>query len=257
MDLGSVLLGLAGIALGYRSLSAGVQRVGEGLRGGGPVPGGGPTGDGSRIPARVIPRAATKRMPPVAHAGAKTATKAGQMSVSLYEVRTLGDRLSVILDRAEQGRRDPRIIAWARKEVSRRKPGSAEWNGGQWQVAEKDDLAEAMAIFKGLRRDIRYTSDPSGLDTYAHPAKTLATGSGDCDEYTSTGLAALGAIGLPTRAEVIRTRDSSTPNHIFIQAGFPKSNPTRWVSLDASVAMPPGWRAPDSMIAERWIFETE
>jgi len=245
MDIGNVLLGLAGIALGYRTLSTGAQRLGSGLNSGGRGIGGG------RIPTVVVPRNATRSMPPLLQQGKKVKTRAGQMGVSLREVRTLGDRLSVIIDKAHQGKLDPVIIGWARREVSKKD------KQGQWVTPEKDTEAEAFAIFKGLRRDIRYTSDVRGVDTYANPRKTLETRAGDCDEYSAVGCAALMAVGIPCRLEVIQTTKSSTPDHIFIQAGVPKEGPTKWVSLDASVNMPPGWRAPDSMISKRWLFETE
>jgi hypothetical protein len=249
MQIGEVLLGLAGIALGYKSLSTGVERLHTGLRGGGTPDG------GSARPTVRVPRAATMNMPPVVQAGARKNTLAGQMRVTTREVRTLGDRLSIIIDLAHKAKLDPQIIAWARKELSKKcGPG---WNGQQWCVPEKDTEAEIMAIFKAMRRDVRYTSDVRGVDTYASPRKALELGAEDCDGYAALGCGALMAVGIPCRLEVIQTTKSSTPDHIFIQGGTPKASVEKWISLDASVPMPPGWRAPDSMISRRWIFETE
>lgn len=76
----------------------------------------------------------------------------------------------------------------------------------------------------------------------------------NCDEYSATACAALMSIGVPCRFKVIRTKDSPTWNHIYIEAGTPKQNPSKWIPLDASVAAKPGWEAPKSMVAETKIY---
>lgn len=247
MDLTKVFIGLAAIALGSRSLANGAKHLNDGLQ----TPGRNGARSGSSRPTIIVPRRATRTIPPQIGQTARMATPTGRMRTTLREVRTLGDRLAVIIDKAHQGKVDPYVISWARREVARKGPD------GRWITPEKDTEAEAFAIFKGLRRDIRYTSDVRGVDTYANPRKTLETRAGDCDEYSAVGCAALMAVGIPCRLEVIQTTKSSTPDHIFVLAGVPKENPVKWLSLDASVNMPPGWRAPDSMITRRWLFETE
>lgn len=79
----------------------------------------------------------------------------------------------------------------------------------------------------------------------------------NCDDYASLGVAALNSIGIPARFKVIRTHGSQDWDHIYIQAGTPKDDPTRWVSLDASVPMQAGWEAPANMIADMRLYETE
>jgi len=261
MNLASVLLGLAGIALGVNTLKTGARRLADGMA---PAPGRGvPAGvrvvPGARVPTVVVPRSATRKMPPVISKGVRTKTLTGDMRVTTHEVRSLNDRLAAIIDLAHQGKLDPRVIAWARREVSRRKPGSTAWNGEQWAVPEKDSQAEIIALFKAMRRDVRYTSDVRGADTFSRPNLTLSTGAEDCDGYAALGCAALMSIGLSCRLEVIQTKDSDTPNHIFVSGSTDKADPNRgkWIALDASVPMPPGWQAPDSMVARRWIYETE
>jgi hypothetical protein len=256
MSLAQVLVGLFGVAIGVNSIAKGAKHLSEGLRDNGPRPRSGRIG-GSNIPAVIVPRAATKRMPPVLSAGRKVATKAGPASMTLREVRNLGDRLSIIIDKVNEGSTDPVVVAWARKEVSRRKPGSTAWNGDQWAVKEKDTKGEIFAIHKGLRRDNRYTSDPK-TDLYASARRAMATGAFDCDEYSIVGGSALKAIGIDVALEVIQTKDSDSPNHIFILARSEKGGQGgEWIPVDASVNMGPGWRAPDSMVARRWIFETD
>lgn len=254
MELGSVLLGLAGIALGVNTLKTGARRLAEGMQ---PAPrGASATGvrvvPGARVPTVLVPRAATRKMPPLVSKGASVKTRSGQLATSFYGVQNLNDRLAIIIDKAEQGKTDPKVIAWARKQVSQRKPGSTAWNGEQWQVSEKDGAGELAALFKGMRKDVRYVSDPYGTDTYAKPAKTLELGSGDCDEYAALGCAAAMAIGKRCEMVVIETKDSKEgANHIYPVA---YSGGKRF-PMDASVSMPFGWEAPDSMVARRWVYE--
>lgn len=173
------------------------------------------------------------------------------MTMELREVRSLDDRINAIRDRARRGRVDPQVMAWARKQVTRKcasKPGG-------WCVPEKDTKAEIIAIFEGMRRDVRYTSDILGVDTFAHPKRTLEQKAGDCDDYSALGCAALMSIGIPCRFKVVRTKDADTWNHIYIQAGLPKHAPEQWIPLDASVPVKPGWEVPRSAVAEARIFE--
>lgn len=247
MDLLRLGLGVISIIGGVSALSKGAGHLKAGLGRTDPRQAG-----GGSVPTRVIKRQRNKHLR-TTYQSSRMQTASGPMRVTLKNVATLDDRLAQIIELAERGKTDPRVIAWARKELSKKcGPG---WNGSQWCVPEKDTKAEIEAIFKALRRDVRYTSDVHGVDTYAHPAMALQTRGEDCDGFSSLGCAALMSVGIPCRFEVIQTKRSSTPDHIYIQGGFPKEAPTHWMSLDASVPMPPGWRAPDSMVAKRWIYE--
>lgn len=247
MDLGSVLVGLFAISMGVNSLAKGAKHLREGL---------GPSSGARTIPGRVpttfVPRSETKRSLKLVKAAVPVKTKGGIMGTSFYEVNSLNDRLTAIIDRAEQGKTDPQVIAFARKAVSKRKPGSTEWNGGQWQIPEKRKDLEAVEIFKAVRSSVRYTSDPT-TDTYAKPRNTLNIGAGDCDEYAALGCAASMAIGIPCRLKVIATKQSADggPDHIYWES-FANG---RWIPMDASVNMGPDWEAPDSMVRRRWIYE--
>jgi len=160
MNLGEVFLGLAAIAVGATTMKKGFERVHNATM-------------GSRT---TVGRIAA--MPPVISQGKHVQTRSGPMRTTLHSVGSLDERLAAIAKKANEGKTDPRVIAWARKELS--KKCRAGWNGEQWCVPEKDTLAEIDAIYKALRRDIRYTSDVHGIDTYAHPKRTLELGGGDC-----------------------------------------------------------------------------
>ncbi|NJN63472.1 MAG: transglutaminase domain-containing protein [Acidobacteria bacterium] len=228
MNLGEILFGAVLLGLGAQQMKKGAERLGKGLRGAG----------GARV-EKDTKRRLPKRVGVV---------RRGGMTMDLREVRSLDDRINAIRDRIRKGKVDPKILAWARKQVTRK-------CGADWCIKEKDTAAEIVAIFEGMRRDVRYTSDVAGVDTYANPRRTLEHRAGDCDDYSALGCAALMSIGIPCRLKVIRTKDSSTWNHIYIEAGSPKDRPSRWIPLDASVNVRAGWEAPRSMVAETRIFE--
>lgn len=232
MDLGRVLLGLAGIALGYNTLRRGVGHLHTGLARA-------PNGRGPKV----------ERDPGSRVKGGRTIYKRG--ALELAEVTTLDDRINRIRDRARKGRVDPEVIAWARRQVTKRCPDKP----GGWCTSEKDTEAEIRAIFNAMRRDVRYTSDPVGADLFVHPKRTLKHRAGDCDDFASLGCAALMAIGIRCRFKVIRTKNSESWDHIYLMAGTPKGRPERWISLDASVPVAPGWEVPAKHVAASRVFE--
>lgn len=248
MNLLGIAIGLGSIVLGVNSLAKGAKHLSEGLRSD-------PRPTGGRVPTVVVPRAATRQMPRSMASTPATKTRAGVMGLSKYQVNTLGDRLSVIIDRVEQGTTDPQVVAWARQTVSKRKPGSSAWNGSQWQIPEKRRDLEAAEIFKGVRSSTRYLSDPVGVDLYSKARHILKTGGADCDELATLGCAASRAIGIPCRLVVIATKQSrdGSADHIYYSVNVNG----RWVPMDPSVNMGPGWEAPDSMVQRRWVYEVE
>jgi hypothetical protein len=192
------------------------------------------------------------------------------MRMRSFNIRTLDDRIAYLQGLVDEGKRDPQVYAFARRAVTQK-------CGGKWCVPEKDTLGEARSLFaairrqvppnttakdvatarlffKNLRQNVRYTSDIEGVDTYQRPAHTLALGSADCDDFSTLTCAGLGSLGIPCRLKVIRTKGAGDWNHIFAQAGFPRQNPTHWISMDSSVNMPFGWEAPKQMVAASRVF---
>ena len=235
---------LLGLGIGVFGLYVAAKRIDKALKA--PVRARGQLASGT--PFFQADRAPARGQTTTTHSGQRANTMAGPIRVTRKTVRTLDDRLAQIKALAADGKFDPTVIAWTRAQLTRKCRGGE--NGEQWCVPEKDTRAEISAIFHGLRRDIRYTSDIYSADTYAHPRVTLRLKSGDCDDYSSLGAAALMAAGIPARFKVIRTKDSKTWNHIFIQGAHKGS----WFSLDASVPVKPGWEPPPSMVAESRIF---
>ena len=221
MSFGQIALGLAGIVVGLRQIKQGAERI------------------------RTAKPESTRRNTPKFSSG----TNLGQLRLRTHKIRNLDDRITHLRALVEQGKRSPEVYAFARQAVSAR-------CGDRWCVPEKDNLAEAKALFDAVRKRVRYTSDIAGIDSYQHPRRTLQFATGDCDDYSTLACSAAASLGMPCRFKVIRTKDSDTWNHIYAQIGFPRRAPTRWVSFDASVPMPFGWEAPPSLVAASRVFPT-
>jgi transglutaminase-like putative cysteine protease len=176
-------------------------------------------------------------------------TPSGPVRLRTYQIHNLDERIEHLRRLVEQGKRDPAVYEFARRAVNSR-------CGANWCTPEKDNMAEAKALFKAVRANVRYTSDISGIDSYQKPAHTLKFRTGDCDDYSTLTCAAASTLGLPCRFKVIRTKGAKDWNHIYAQIGFPRRAPTKWVSFDASVNMPFGWEAPANMVDDSRVFPT-
>lgn len=265
MSFGQVALGLASIALGLNSLNNGVKRL-RGVE---------PRRSRYRPQLGAAPGAVSGR--PFHSTGYKQVRAPNgslvPMQMRSFEIRSLDERIQHLRRLVDAGKRDPQVFAFARRNLTRR-------CGDDWCIPEKDNLAEAKAIFgsiqagrygspssqqraeletarnlfRQIRRRVRYTSDIAGVDTYQKPGHTLALGTADCDDFSSLTCASLQAVGIPCRFKVIRTKGAREWNHIYPQAGFPRHAPTKWVSMDSSVNMPFGWEAPARMVDASRVF---
>lgn len=226
MNLGEVFLGAILLGLGAHQMKRGAERLSKGLKG----------ANGVRVEkdtGRRLPKQVAK-------------VRKGGMTLDLREVRPLEDRITAVRTQIKKGRTDPTVIAWARKQVNKK-------CGNQWCIPEKDKEKEADAIFRGVRNDARYVSDPIGIDLYAHPRRTLELKGEDCDGLTSLGVAATMSIGIPCRLKTVETVNSTGgQDHIFYQA---QVRPGYWKSYDPSVNVNPGWEAPRSLIRSHRLFE--
>jgi hypothetical protein len=215
MSLGQVALGVASLVMGVHHLSKGAQRLGvvrhsafEGMTAEQAIP----------APVHVPGRAfhSSNRGNVVTPNGTRS------MQMRSYNIRTLEDRIRYLKALADEGKRDPQVYAFTRRALSKQ-------CGSGWCVREKDNLGEARTLFGSLRRtvpprltgrdvatarslfgnirkNVRYTSDIAGVDTYQKPGHTLALRTGDCDDYSSLTCAGLQSIGIPCRYKVIRTK---------------------------------------------------
>ena len=108
----------------------------------------------------------------------------------------------------------------------------------------RDAACEIGRVWDFLVLNVRYTEDPTDIDTFATLKETLIMGGADCDDYLVAFGAILKSLGYHIAARVISTRDS--PNdwvHIYPLAGCPKEHPRNWIPLDATVeGAYPGWQ---------------
>ena len=113
--------------------------------------------------------------------------------------------------------------------------------GGDWCIQPRDWLGEVCALADHVKRNVRYTLDTYGIDTYRTPDRTLDLAMGDCDDMTALAGAALQAVGYPVKIKVIQMRGQHTFHHIYLLAGLPPQKPSRWIAVDPSQPFGCGW----------------
>lgn len=104
---------------------------------------------------------------------------------------------------------------------------------------ERDQFAEAKALFAYVRDYIRYQRDVLGIETIAPPALTLARAVGDCDDQTTLLAALLESVGYITRF-VVAGYESKEFEHVYLEAWLDDS----WVAMDPTEREPLGYAPP-------------
>jgi transglutaminase-like putative cysteine protease len=185
MAFGQVALGLAGILLGAHQIVNGVKRMGGGA------------------PRRSRRSNGLARFPATApRTNQSGRTGVGKMRLRTYEIRDLPERMRYLQGLVQQGKRDPVVYEFARQAVNKK-------CGGNWCVPEKDNARELKALFEHVRKNVRYTSDISGVDSYQKPRHTIALRTADCDDYSVLLCSLAAVLGLPARFKVIKTKGRS------------------------------------------------
>ena len=105
---------------------------------------------------------------------------------------------------------------------------------------EKNQLAEANALFDLVRDGIRYTRDINGVETISTPLMTLQGRLGDCDDQVVLLATLLESVGYPTRFVVAGYNYSGELEHVYLQALLDGC----WVDMDPTEHHPMGWAAP-------------
>jgi len=245
MSLGKLALGVASVVLGLQGLANGLGNIKEAAQ----TP---PRPRRPVLPSNPGARRSLHGLDLVGTGSTQSALVTERQVLAKHmrtaQVTTLEQRVRHIQGRILKGETDPQIYTLARQIVSRR-------CGDDWCIKEKDNVGEAKAVFDFMRKNVRYTSDSLNIDTFQNPILTVKLGTGDCDDHAATTCALLLSIGIPCRLKVVQTTDSNQPNHIYAQAGFPRSNPQKWLTLDSSVKVPFGWEVPGSSIAKHWEFK--
>lgn len=108
---------------------------------------------------------------------------------------------------------------------------------------EKDEYAEAEAIFNFVRDSIRYVKDIYNVETLSTPLITLQTKLGDCDDQTTLLATLLESVGYPTRFVVAAYTVPGHYEHVYMQAYVGNE----WVDMDATEHEPMGWQPPGAV----------
>ena len=138
-------------------------------------------------------------------------TAIGRMRVRTYSINGLGDRIKHLRAIVQEGKRDPVVYAFARSAISKK-------CGRDWCVPEKDNAAEMRALFAALRKQVRYTSDIAGVDSYQKARNTLKLRTGDCIPE--------GSLLLRSDGVMVTIEDVSEGDVIFDGNGWAKV--TKW-----------------------------
>lgn len=141
------------------------------------------------------------------------------MRLREHDPRGIEGRIELLQDLMKKSIRDPEISRNLALHVTHACP---------W----RDDRCELEAIWHFMHRNIRYTGDINGYDTFQTARRTLQFRGGDCDDgMVLIGTLAMGN-GFPVKGRITANPGSRQWAHIYPVAGFPKNRPTRWVPLD-------------------------
>lgn len=107
------------------------------------------------------------------------------------------------------------------------------------RIPPKDYLGEIKALFRFVRRHLRYTKDPHQVEVLHSARRLLTLRAGDCDDHTILLGALLRSIGHPVRI-VLTGPDPRRPrlfSHVYLEA----EHRGEWIPLDATMPHGPGW----------------
>ena len=115
--------------------------------------------------------------------------------------------------------------------------------------------AERQAIYRWVRRNIRFFRDIDGKETLRAARETMAVRGGDCDDFTILICALLKTIGQRVRIVTISSnhRAPETFSHVFPEV---RNERGRWIPVDAARKAPRYGRGPNHWYRRReWDIE--
>ena len=100
----------------------------------------------------------------------------------------------------------------------------------------RDDICELRAIFDFVAdpRNVRYTGDIAGRDTFQTALRTLQYGGGDCDDHAQVNAVLAMENGFQAAFRITSNMGRSW-DHIYCLAGVPKHTPREWIALDTTL----------------------
>lgn len=141
---------------------------------------------------------------------------------------------------AKQGSVHPEVIDLARQIVK--------------HVPSKDYKGEAKALFKWVKRFVKYRMDPRTMETVQHPYETaLVQGAGDCDDHATLLVALALALGHGGSFRTVKA-DPDRPDeysHVYAVIGIREGASATWYPADTTVASSSfGWEPPSPPVIE-------
>jgi transglutaminase-like putative cysteine protease len=102
-------------------------------------------------------------------------------------------------------------------------------------VPDRNDEAQAEAVWHWTRETIRYIPDPWDLDLYPTAMSVHDVGAGDCDCHAILNAALLAVIGFPVGLRMIQTDEAGGSMwHVYNTLWLPRDMPTHAVAFDTS-----------------------
>ena len=115
-------------------------------------------------------------------------------------VAGLNGKINEIRKLIKEGKQDPFIYRLARQILQ----GTPARNGEM----------EARAIFNWVRKNIRYTGDVKGLDTFQRARRTVELRAGDCDDMTILIASLLESTGHNVKLKVVSAQGDTWGSHL-------------------------------------------
>jgi hypothetical protein len=155
----------------------------------------------------------------------------GNMRMQEWQPKSIEDRIKLIRKMVYESIRDPAIS---------RQLALAITHGCPW----RDSMCELEAINLFMAKNIRYTGDIAGYDTYQSARRTLQFRGGDCDDgFTLIATLAMGN-GFGVKGAVTKNEANGPYAHIFPLIAYPKMNPDRWLPIDWTIGFSKSFTLP-------------
>lgn len=184
------------------------------------------------------------------HASRRVQDGGGAGRFDEYHINGVRDTAKLMVDLIREGSEEPEIRALLAR-IMRQKRGD-----GSWAIAEKDDKAEAQAIFDWVRGNVRYTSDITDVETLQRAIRTVEEGIGDCDDQTVLYGALARAAGFPVAIHVIDTTGAGY-EHVYAKLGMPKFAAESWMAVDCTENKPLGWEVPPHAVQKSFTLAVD
>ena len=186
----------------------------------------------------------------VLHASKRVKNGGGAGRFDEYRIAGVRDTARMMVDLIREGSEEPEVRQLLAQIMRRKKPD------GSWAITEKDDKAEAQAIFDWVRANVRYTSDITDVETLQRAIRTVEEGIGDCDDQTVLYGALARAAGFPFAVHVIDTTGEGY-EHVYGKLGVPKFAATEWLAVDCTENKPLGWEVPPHAVKKSFTLAVD